>query len=137
MLVGFVLAKDKNMTTVFDRATETPCPICLNLAESGQIRRETVMPLPQFGPVNRDNQKCCFDCQSAENLVKYGMVPTFLHARIAVGNERQETLRMPIGMAELMGMCSRGLVRSANETQLDHHQEWLDAVFPLVIEDAS
>ena len=125
------------MTTVFERATEIPCPICLNLAETGQIRRETVMPLPQFGPVNFDNQKCCFDCQSAENLVKYGMVPTFLHARIAVGNERQETLRMPIGMAELMGICSRGLLWPANETQLDHHLEWLDAVFPLVVEEAS
>lgn len=132
-----MLAKDRNMTTVFDRATETPCPICRNLAGIGEIRRETVMPLPQFGPVNRDNQKCCFDCQSAENLVKYGMVPTFLHARIAVGNERQETLRMPVGMAELMGLCSHGLVRSANETQLDRHLDWLDAVFPLVIEDAN
>lgn len=125
------------MTTVFDRATETPSLICLNLAKLGKIRREVVMPIPKFGPINLDNQKCCFDCQSAENLVKYGMAPTFLHAHIAVGNERQETLRMPTGMAELMGMCSSGLVRPANETQLDRHLDWLEAVFPLAIENAS
>ncbi len=124
------------MITAFDKATETPCPICLNLAKIGKIRRETVMPLPQFGPVSLDNQKCCFDCQSAENLVKYGLVPTFLHARIAVGNERQESLRMPIGMAELMGLCLEGLIRPANETQLDRHLDWLDSIFPLVSEDA-
>lgn len=123
------------MNTVFNRATETPCPICLNLAKAGQIRRETVMPLPQFGPISLDNQKCCFDCQAAENLVKLGLSPTFLHARIAVGNERQETLRMPIGMAELMGLCSHGLVRPANETQLDSHLDWLDIIFPLADEE--
>lgn len=69
--------------------------------------------------------------------MKYRIVPTFLHARIAVGNERQETLRMPIDMAELMGMCSQGLVMPVNETQLEGHLDWLDAILPLVVEDVN
>ena len=123
--------------TVFARATEVPCPVCLALAKAGELRREWVMPLPSLAPISMTaNTPICFDCQSAENIIKIGALRMdFPAVRLTVGSERAETLRMPEGMAELMGMCSKRLVRPAHIGQLDDHFDWLDKVYPVEVDD--
>ena len=124
--------KNQQAGTVFDRATNEPCPVCMTMAmDFGQLRREAVMPLPKYGPVSVNGVKICFDCQAAENLVKYGILFDFEPARTAVANERQETLRLPLGMAQLRGMCMEGLIKPASEDDFDNHLAWLDNVYPV------
>lgn len=121
--------------------TTAPCPRCLKLAIDGRIRAETVMPLPEgaFAPLGHNNQKCCFDCQSADNVVRLAQAPGFEAARIAVGNDRQEAIRLPEGivMAECMGLIKAGYMRPyPNQADWDTHQAWLKQhVWPLIPED--
>ena len=115
----------------FERATKVPCPVCLALAKKGDLARESVMPIPTFPPRNVDNLEICFDCQSAENLAKLMFDIGFSALRLVIANERGEALRMPEGMAELMGLCSKGIVKSAHLGQLDDHFSWLDEVYPI------
>ena len=88
--------------------TTAPCPRGLKLAIDRQIRAETVLPLPEgaFAPLGHNGQKCCFDCQSADNLIRAAGAPGFHAARISVGNDRQECLRLPGGIhvADAMGL---------------------------------
>jgi len=102
-----------------------PCPRCLALAKELRIRTETVQPIPEgAGPRGLDGQRCCFDCQAADNLVKLGMVPDFEMARIAVGNDRQEQYRLP-GVP--LGLVQRNLMRPSKDGDLDRQHAWLDA----------
>ena len=122
--------------------TTAPCPRCLKLAIDHQIRAETVMPLPEgaFAPMGFDRQKCCFDCQSADNLTRVlGREMSFAAKRICVGNDRQECLRLPGGIhiADAMGLIKDGIVKNwPNHDDFEAHLKWLDQhVWPLIPED--
>lgn len=120
--------------------TLAPCPRCLKLAIDGEIRPETVMPLPQgaFAPLGHNGQKCCFDCQSADGLVRtIGLDLDFSSRRIAVGNDRQECMRLPVQIADAMGLIKEGLVRNwPNADDFEAHMKWLDQhVWPLIPEE--
>lgn len=92
-----------------------PCPVCLRLAKDGQIQPRAVMPLPSFpARLKSSNQQCCRDCQATETIMMMGAHPQFEAARLCVSNERCETLTMPPGMAERMGLCSEWLMRPAS-----------------------
>ena len=94
-----------------------------------QIREEFVMPLPSgpAPPLARDGSgHCCRDCQAADVLSGMKSGCDFHMARIAIGNERQEHLRMPLGMSEHFGLVKMGLVRPCSFEDLDRHLDWLD-----------
>jgi hypothetical protein len=120
--------------------TTAPCPRCLKLAIDRQIRAETVMPLPEgaFAPRGFNGQKCCFDCQSADNLARVVGVD-FGARRISVGNDRQECLRLPGGVhvADAMGLIKAGYVKNwPNHDDFEAHLKWLDVhVWPLIPKD--
>ncbi len=91
-------------------------------------------PLACVPPDHPDHGPCCFDCAAADTLVKAGMIlrrpldlrdldQAFLMARIAVGNDRQEQLRLP-GIP--MGLVFTGLVRPCSEGDLQKHHDWMD-----------
>lgn len=105
--------------------TGEPCPKCLEPAREGQIRVETVQRLPEgaWAPLARDGSgKCCFDCASAEVLAqRLGM--TFLMARIAVGNDRQEQYRLP-GVP--MGLAKTGEIRMSAPGDHADQIAWLE-----------
>lgn len=119
--------------------TDTPCPRCLDLYERERIRGETVMPLPQgaFAPMEMYRPvKCCRDCASADTLIRIKLIghgsdrdtdadreTSFIMARIVVGNDRQEQLRMP-GIP--MGMVGEGLVAPCEPGDFEKHHAWLD-----------
>jgi hypothetical protein len=117
--------------------TEAPCPRCLKLAIEGRIDVQMVMPMPQgaFAPLGHNRQKCCFDCASADGMVKR-LVPEFEMARVAVGNDRQECLRLPGGtqIADAMGLIKAGYVKNwPCGEDFEAHLKWLDTyVWPLI-----
>lgn len=103
------------------------CPRCLKLASEGRIRAETLQPLPPgaMAPLAHDGSgKCCRDCAAADTVVRLGHVPTFEMARIAVGNDRQEQLRLP---GAPMGLVQAGLMRPSRSGDLEKHHAWLEA----------
>jgi hypothetical protein len=89
------------------------------------------MPLPKFGPMSVTGGPCCFDCQASENIVKFGVLPEFEMARVAVANDRQELLRLPEGVAKFKGLCKDGLILPSSLDDLDNHLAWLDRILPL------
>ena len=97
---------DRLNRRAFDDLSDIPCPVCLELAEQGQIQAEAVMPLPQFpATLKRDGRKCCRDCVATETTMRCcGNHPMFVPARLTVANERIEGLRMPHGMMEHFGL---------------------------------
>lgn len=103
-----------------------PCPRCLELKMQGHLRTEMVQPLPEgaAAPLGLDRRKCCYDCASADTLIKMKYVPTFDMARIAVGNERQEQYRLP-GIP--MGLVGERLVRPSQPGDFEKQHEWLEA----------
>lgn len=113
-------------TPATPKLSETPCPRCLELAQTGAIRIETVQRLPEgvgVAPVARDGSgKCCFDCASADALMGMGCL-SFLMARIAVGNDRQEQYRLP-GMPR--GLAYSGQIRMSAPGDLEDQHLWLD-----------
>lgn len=112
----------------FDNLSDTPCPVCLALAREERIQLEAVMPLPTFpARLKLDNRQCCRDCQATETAMQlWGIHPNFGAARLCVANERLESLRMPLGMAEQFGMCKLGVVDPASYDDLGHHHAWLE-----------
>ena len=131
--------------------TDTPCPRCLDLYKREKIRGETVMPMPEgaFAPMEMyEPKKCCRDCAAADTLIRIGLIgkaardddsdreTAFIMARIAVGNDRQEQLRMP-GMP--LGLVGQGLVAPCVDGDFDRHHTWLkrhgiDPRYPQFIE---
>lgn len=114
------------------------CPRCLALAREGRIRVETVQPLPEgaMAPLARDRSgKCCFDCAATDGVLSFGLAPNFVAARIAVGNDRQEQLRLP---GVVMGLVKAGFVRPSARGDLEKHHAWLDAHawFGIDVEDS-
>lgn len=131
-----------------------PCLRCAGLALKDQIRVETVMPIPAANPPlsREDNTPCCIDCAAADALVAWmfrepekaqpvwkqvqwkrlkraplahDLSINFLMARIAVGNDRQEQLRLP-GVP--MGLVYYGLVKPSAPGDLERHYDWLRTV---------
>lgn len=108
------------------KLSETPCPRCLELATDRLVRPEVVQRMPEgvgIAPIARDGSgKCCFDCASADALTgRMGL--TFLMARIAVGNDRQEQYRLP-GVP--MGLAMDGQIRKSAPGDLEDQHRWLD-----------
>lgn len=110
--------------------TREPCPTCLPLAQAGEIRMETIQRLPEgaWAPLSKKykGRHICHDCASAEmmvQLVEKTGCPTFLMARIAVGNERQEQYRLP-GIP--MGLVMAGYVRPSEPGDLEEQHKWLN-----------
>lgn len=102
--------------------TEEPCPICLPLAVRGVIRAEMVQRLPVkgFAPLSkRTRTSCCFDCAKAEGLMSSYPGLDFTMLRIAVGNERQDNLRLP-GYPSPLGIIPNV------KGDFDDHLKWLD-----------
>jgi hypothetical protein len=119
-----------NRPRVFDNISESakPCPVCLKLAKSECIQGRAVMPLPPFpARLKSDNSQCCRDCQATETaMAVWGIHPDFVAARLCVANERCEALTMPLGMAELFGMCKEGVVRPCSNEDLNRHLDWCE-----------
>lgn len=91
------------------------------------------MPLPKWGPTLRSSgEPCCFDCQAADTLLAVGRLDfPFAMARLPIANERGESLRLPTGSAECMGLCSKGIMRPASLDDLNDHMQWLDKNVPV------
>ncbi len=108
---------------------EKPCPSCLVLYERGQIRRETIQPLRGGGldARNLKGESHCEDCSLAWTLERLTTVPTILAGRIATGNHRQESMRLP-GL--VMGLSLSHRARVSVEGELDSHHRWLDVMVP-------
>jgi hypothetical protein len=109
------------------RLSETPCPRCLRLAIAGGIDVETVQRLPAAigaAPLARDGSgKCCYDCASADVLMRWPGGMDFRMARIAVSNERQEHYRLP---GARIGLVAMGLARPSAKGDLEDQHRWLD-----------
>lgn len=112
----------------FDELADKPCPVCLELAQSGAIQPRAVMPLPKFPALSLDGRQCCRDCQATDTTMrmKIGQHPLFAAARLTVANERIEGSLMPLGMMEHFGLCKMGLIRPSSLEDLQWHLAWLD-----------
>lgn len=111
------------MKTVFDRVTDVPCPVCLELVEQGMLNAEAVMPLPDFPARMRDGRKCCSDCQSAETVMRMGGHPEFSASRQSVAYDRLRCLRLPTG--NFMGLVQMQIMKPAGIEYLEQHQAWV------------
>lgn len=106
--------------------TDKPCPVCVALANAGKLRIETVMRVPEgaYAPLGLDGERTCLDCASAGTVVRMGIVKTFEMARVAVANDRQESMRLP-GVA--LGLIKEGLMRMSQPGDFEEHLAWLRA----------
>ena len=106
--------------------TDTPCPKCLPLAGFGHIRAETVqrVPVGALAPLDIETkQPVCFDCASAGTLLRAGILPDFVMARVAVGNDRQEQYRLPGLQA---GLVKAGFMRPSKPGDVEDQIKWLE-----------
>jgi hypothetical protein len=110
----------------FDDVQDEPCPVCLELAQRGEIQARAVMPLPKFPALLRTtNQPCCRDCQATETGMAMGWQhPVFSAARLTVANERVSGLLMPLGMMEARGLCLHGNIEPCSFEDLPKHIAW-------------
>ncbi len=106
------------------------CPRCIVLVHGRDIRRETLQPL-RGGAADAlavdGSGPCCRDCEAADNLMKLASGLTFVMARVATGNFRQESMRLP---GVKMGIAKTNIVQVSEEGELDSHHDWLNAVLP-------
>ncbi len=106
--------------------TEIPCAKCLLLAREKKLRVEAVqrMPAGAMAPLDLTNNPCCYDCASADTVLRTARtVPGFVAARIAVANCRAESLRLP-GIP--IGLVLTGHVRASQRGDLEAHHAWLE-----------
>ena len=114
--------------SVFDDATDTPCPVCLQIAKDGMIQPRAVMPLPKFPALLRSNGRpCCRDCAATDAIMRMGAHSDFNAARLCVANERVAGLTMPKGMMEHMGLVKMGVMRPCSIDDLDARHDWLES----------
>lgn len=110
-----------------EQLSDAACGRCLELYLDGAIRAETVQRLPigAFAPLASDGgkRKCCYDCASADALMRFQRGLTFVMARVAVGNDRQEQYRLP---GADMGLVHAGLVRPSKPGDLERQHAWLE-----------
>ena len=130
---------------VIDYDGADACQRCLPLSMFGALRVEMVMPLPKgdgIAPLARDGSgPCCFDCAAADSLWRVILPPGrhmqlndvdrrdgatwFRMARVAVGNDRAEQMRMP-GLPA--GLVYAGLLSPSRPGDLDRHYRWLESL---------
>ena len=105
------------------------CPSCRAVAS--QIRRETLMPVPlgSRAPLSRRRKigAICFDCAATEALMTLNSGLDFPMARIAVGNDRQEKLRLPGLAGHAKGIP---MVKGALAGDLSRLQRWQKGLPP-------
>jgi hypothetical protein len=65
---------------------------------------------------------CCVDCASADTLRALARGMTFSMARVAVGNDRNEQLRLP---GVRIGLAHTGLIKMSAPGDLERHLGWL------------
>lgn len=114
----------------FEKITDEPCSVCLELASQGTIQSRAVMPLPEFpARLRQDGRPCCRDCQATEITMGLGFQHSeFAAARLTVANERVEGMMMPLGMMELFGMCQMfGFFHPSSIDDLDDYLDWLES----------
>lgn len=113
---------------IFDDATDTPCPICLQIARHGMIQPRAVMPLPKFPALLRSSgERCCRDCESTDTIMGMGAHPDFNAARLCTANERIAGILMPKGLMEHMGLVKLGFMRTCSIDDFDTHHDWLES----------
>ena len=113
------------------------CRRCLDLADTGKMRYEALMPLRggALDALARDGSgPCCIDCEVAELLSTVARIGTsgavldFCMARVAVANARQEHLRLSkVGVPADYGL---GVPLKDPDRTLDEHLDWLDGEIP-------
>ena len=131
------------MHSVFEITGTKPCPKCVKLSDNGDLDHEAIMPLGKLAPaLSIDGSgPCCPDCQAAENIVKFGILPEFLMARVAVGNDRLEHFRLPKGTRLGLVASSHMLPCSQDDPRIELDKDPKDAwdgsclYFDRVIED--
>ena len=117
------------------------CHRCLTLSLGDHVWPEMVMPLPQeHAPLARDGSgPCCFDCASADSLWRAVLSPQyaqitdaswrdetwFVMARVAVGNDRLESMRLPLVPR---GLIYFGVMAPSDHGDLEKHSAWLDSL---------
>lgn len=115
------------------KLTTKPCPKCLKLYVDDQIRDEMVQPVPAgaFAPFDRiDKVDTCKDCAATYGLMRllgydaHGPegIQGFLMMRIAVGNDRQEHLRLPTLAS---GLVLVGIMERSYPGDFERHIKWL------------
>ncbi|OHD23817.1 MAG: hypothetical protein A2Y38_17155 [Spirochaetes bacterium GWB1_59_5] len=120
--------KDTKQACAAPVLTDKPCPRCLDLAQRGRIRMETIQRLPaKPAPRGLNKRYCCFDCAAADGLMKLQKWSIddqhFEMARIATGNCRQEQYRL---CGAPMGLVGLGLMRPSAPGDLEEQHVWLD-----------
>jgi len=119
---------------VFFMASNTPCPKCMELYAQGKLCHDAVMPLPEgaMAPTSRrTNEKICFDCAATEATMDAGSNhPEFSAARVVIGNERREGLRMPEGMMQHFGLRTMGwrCIKLCSNDDLEAYYGWLKEI---------
>jgi hypothetical protein len=124
--------------------TGPACPRCLMLSMGEDVWPEMVMPLPPGAeaPLARDGSgPCCHDCAAADSLWDIVLPGKYAHlserratrerdtwfamARIAVGNDRMEQMRLP---GAPMGLVWFGLTAPSKPGDLHAHAQWLESL---------
>ncbi len=107
------------------RLTDERCPRCVKAYYAGAIWQEMIQQLPPgaYAPLAKvpGGGPCCYDCAAADTVQHVAKLPTWEHARTAVGNEREEQLRLP---GALRGLVALGLVRPSRPGDLARRIAW-------------
>lgn len=123
------------------KLTTKPCPKCLKLYIDDQIRGEMVQPVPAgaFAPFDRiDKVDTCKDCAATYGLMRLmgydargrDGAQGFFMMRVAVGNDRQEHLRLPTVAS---GLVLVGVMERSYPGDFERHLKWLEKyVYPHV-----
>ncbi len=100
------------------------CTRCLKLAFDDKLRVEAVQPLPEgaAAPLDNEGRPQCRDCNAAEVLSRTCPAMNWYMARVAVANNRQESLRLP-GFP--LGLIKDGYMRASEKGDLERHHKWL------------
>lgn len=112
--------------------TDKPCPRCVMAYYMGAIRDTMIqrMPAGAYAPLAKvpGGKPCCFDCAAADTVHIFCKLPSWEHARTAVGNDREEQLRLP-GVP--MGLVAMGFMRPSAPGDLKQHLAWRRRCVPV------
>jgi len=82
------------------------------------------LPIGAMAPLAVDGSgPCCHDCGSADTLTKVNKTFDFQQARVAVGNHRSESMRLP---KIDIGLALSGIARTSKSCDFEAHMTWLD-----------
>src|SRR5262245_11921218 len=100
-----------------------PCPRCMAHYKDGSIFARMVQPLGRRPAMSRrDGSKICGDCGKAEALADFTGILDDGMARTAIGNDRDEALRLPGLVRGVMGVV-------AAPGDLDRLTRWQQRLF--------